>query len=73
MAVSIGHAELTMLVAQAREVCGCYACCGLREVGAHTIATPDKPRPTPSSCVANTLLHQFIRGFVDGAKERENG
>lgn len=52
--------QYAALVGQARSLCGCYACCGSREIGAHTIQTPDKPRPTPISCLASGVLAGLV-------------
>jgi len=52
--------EFTNIIKQAREECGCYSCCGLRALGAHTIAG-NAPRSTPSSCVAGVLLEYLLR------------
>ena len=49
------------LVHFAREDCGCLGCAGAREIGAHTIATPDNPRPTPTTCLAPVLLKHYLK------------
>ena len=48
--------KLHQYVERARKICGCYNCQGMMEIGAHTIATPDKPRRTPSSCLAREIF-----------------
>ena len=45
------------LTVEARKRCGCYNCLGgPRDLGAHTIAMPDNPRSTPTSCLAGEWL-----------------
>lgn len=45
-------------IAEARKLCGCYACCGLRDIGEHTIIG-GKPRITPSSCLAAQVFQEL--------------
>lgn len=60
--MSDSHALLAIkaLVEQAREACQCLSCGGAREIGGHTIATPDSPRRTPMSCLAPTVLDYLL-------------
>lgn len=53
--------EVAPLVKRSRELCGCYSCRGgPREIGGHTIASPDKPRSTPSSCLAGEIFGVLV-------------
>lgn len=66
------------LVHFAREACGCMGCSGAREIGAHTIAAPNSPRMTPTTCLAPTLLKHYLKErdrliIQSLRKERERG
>lgn len=57
MPITKGEAEM---IADARQACGCHGCQGGFDIGARTVAAPD--RAAPSSCVANTILAAWYDG-----------